>query len=195
MPCLLALILSPNPQPLATTNLLSFSTELDVRVCDCVCAHMCVCVCVCTLSCSIVSNCLGPLGLAPLSTGFSGKDTGARCHGLLQGIFPTQGLNPHLLCLLIGRGILYRWAPGNPYTAERHLRVLMLIMLPPVSTEPDSVLSFLPAVFSSTFTHIFFLSHPLELNSSRTFSEKSFPDLRSKSYYYQIFIAPWVTPS
>ena len=22
------------------------------------------------------------------------------CHALLQGIFPTQGLNPHLLCLL-----------------------------------------------------------------------------------------------
>ena len=23
------------------------------------------------------------------------------CHFLLQGIFPTQGLNPHLLCLLL----------------------------------------------------------------------------------------------
>ena len=22
------------------------------------------------------------------------------CHALLQGIFPTQGLNPHILCLL-----------------------------------------------------------------------------------------------
>ena len=26
-----------------------------------------------------------------------GKDTGMGCHGLLQGIFPTQGLNPGLL--------------------------------------------------------------------------------------------------
>ena len=29
-----------------------------------------------------------------------GKNTGAGCHALLQGIFPTQGLNPRLLCLL-----------------------------------------------------------------------------------------------
>ena len=26
-----------------------------------------------------------------------GKKSGVGCHGLLQGIFPTQGLNPHLL--------------------------------------------------------------------------------------------------
>ena len=29
-----------------------------------------------------------------------GKNTGMGCHFLLQGIFPTQGLNPHLLRLL-----------------------------------------------------------------------------------------------
>ena len=34
---------------------------------------------------------------APLSMGFSGKNTGAGCHFLLQMIFPTKGLNPHLL--------------------------------------------------------------------------------------------------
>ena len=28
-----------------------------------------------------------------------GKNTGVGCHFLLQGIFPTEGLNPHLLCL------------------------------------------------------------------------------------------------
>ena len=35
---------------------------------------------------------------APLSTGFSRQGTGVGCHFLLQGIFPTQGLNldlPH----------------------------------------------------------------------------------------------------
>ena len=31
---------------------------------------------------------------------FSGKNTGVSCHFLLQGIFPTQGWNPRLLCLL-----------------------------------------------------------------------------------------------
>ena len=34
---------------------------------------------------------------APLSWDFSGKNTGVGCHALLQGIFLTQGLNPHLL--------------------------------------------------------------------------------------------------
>ena len=28
-----------------------------------------------------------------------GKNTGVSCHFLLQGIFPTKGSNPHLLCL------------------------------------------------------------------------------------------------
>ena len=30
-----------------------------------------------------------------------GKNTGMDCHALLQGIFPTQGLNPHLLSLAL----------------------------------------------------------------------------------------------
>ena len=33
---------------------------------------------------------------APLSMGFSGKNTGVSCYFLLQGIFPIQGLNPSL---------------------------------------------------------------------------------------------------
>ena len=33
---------------------------------------------------------------APLSMGFPRQDTGVGCHFLLQGIFPTQGLNPGL---------------------------------------------------------------------------------------------------
>ena len=37
---------------------------------------------------------------APLSLGFSRHDPGVGCHFLLQGIFPTQGSNPRLLCLL-----------------------------------------------------------------------------------------------
>jgi len=34
---------------------------------------------------------------APLAIGFSDKNTGVDCYFLLQGIFPTQGLNPCLL--------------------------------------------------------------------------------------------------
>ena len=37
---------------------------------------------------------------APLSMGFSSKNTGVGCRVLLQGIFPTQGSNPRLLHLL-----------------------------------------------------------------------------------------------
>ena len=36
-----------------------------------------------------------------------GKNTGVGCHALLQGIFLIQGLNPHLLCLLHCRQVLY----------------------------------------------------------------------------------------
>ena len=36
-----------------------------------------------------------------------GKNTGVGCHALLQGIFPTQGSNPRLLCLLHWQAGLY----------------------------------------------------------------------------------------
>ena len=36
-----------------------------------------------------------------------GKNAGAGCHFLLPGIFPTQGLNWHLLCFLHHKQILY----------------------------------------------------------------------------------------
>ena len=45
----------------------------------------------------------------------SGKDTGVGCHELLQGIFPTQGLNLCLLCLLHWQlGSLPLAPPGSP---------------------------------------------------------------------------------
>ena len=60
---------------------------------------------------------LRPYGLKPtrlLSPWNSpGKNTGVGCHALLQGIFPAQGSNPHLLWLLTCRQILYCWATGE----------------------------------------------------------------------------------
>ena len=53
-----------------------------------------------------------------------GKNTGVGCHALLQGIFPTQGLNPHLLH--IGRWVLY----------YSHLLGSPLKMAPPTSCRP-----------------------------------------------------------
>ena len=53
---------------------------------------------------SVLSNSLRPHGPQPASLlcprNSPGKNTGIGCHSLLQGIFPTQGSNPHLLCLL-----------------------------------------------------------------------------------------------
>ena len=43
------------------------------------------------------------------------KNTGVGCHALLQGIFPTQGLNPSLLGLLHWQaGSLPLVPPGKP---------------------------------------------------------------------------------
>ena len=50
---------------------------------------------------SVVSDSLWPHGLQPTRLlcplDSPGKNTGVGCHFLLQGIFPTQGSNPHLL--------------------------------------------------------------------------------------------------
>ena len=52
----------------------------------------------------------------PLSKGSPGKNTGVGCRALLQGIFPTQGSNPHLFCLLHLQGGPLPLAPlGKPY--------------------------------------------------------------------------------
>ena len=49
---------------------------------------------------------------------FPAKSTGVSCHFLLQGIFPTQGLN---LCLLLGRWFFTTESPRKP----------ILYLLPP----------------------------------------------------------------
>ena len=55
-------------------------------------------------SCWAVADSLWPRGLSSARLlcppGLSGKNTGVGCHFLLQGIFPTQGLNPCLWHLL-----------------------------------------------------------------------------------------------
>ena len=79
--------------------------ELQVNCVSCSVVYMgsvCVCVCVCVcLSHSVVSDSLRPHGLYPARLlhpwDSSDKNTGVGCHSLLQGIFPTQELNPGLL--------------------------------------------------------------------------------------------------
>ena len=59
-------------------------------------------VCVYMLSCFSRSDSLQPHGLQPTRLlhplDSPGKNTGVGCHAFLQGIFPTQGLKPCLLC-------------------------------------------------------------------------------------------------
>ena len=61
-------------------------------------SHLFLCVCQVALSCPTLCNAMGCAAhQAPLSMGFPRQDTGLGCHFLLQGIFTTQGFNPHPL--------------------------------------------------------------------------------------------------
>ena len=53
---------------------------------------------------------------ALLSMEFSRQEYWSEFHSLLQGISPTQGSNPSLLCLLHCRQILYHWATGKAHS-------------------------------------------------------------------------------
>ena len=72
---------------------------------------------------------------APLSTGSPDKNTGVGCRALLQGVSPTQGWDPHLLCLLHCRWVLYH---------QRHLgcprfTIYTIILLALHRTSPSAV--------------------------------------------------------
>ena len=75
---------------------LVLSTERKVQI-----TYMSCFRCVCVVICSVMSDSLQPHGLYParLLWDFPGKNAKVDCHFLPQGIF--QGLNPHLLSLLI----------------------------------------------------------------------------------------------
>ena len=84
-----------------------------------------VCFCIsimgaCVLSRSVGSTSSQPCGLQPARLlcpwDSPGKNTGGGCHALLQGTFPSQGLNPHLLWLLHGRLILCHWATRKAHS-------------------------------------------------------------------------------
>ena len=82
---------------------------------------MCVCVCVCLVAQSHPTHC-DPMDYSPSGSSVHGdspgKNTGVGCHTLLQGIFPTQGLNPGLLHC---RWILYCLSPqGKYWSASYH---------------------------------------------------------------------------
>ena len=79
---------------------------------------------VCALSRSVMSDSLQPHGFysppgSSIQENSPGKNIGVGCHALLQGIFPTQGLNPGLPHC---RQILYHLShQGSPFTLQEIL--------------------------------------------------------------------------
>ena len=71
---------------------------------------MCPRVCLVAQSCPTLFD---PVGCGLWAAGLlcpwdlTGENTWEGCHALLQGIFPTRKLNPHLTCLLHCRQVLY----------------------------------------------------------------------------------------
>ena len=83
------------------------------------------CVCCATLSRRVVSDSLRPhrlwLSRRLYSWGSLGKNTGVGCHALLQGIFPTQGLNPGLLhCRQILYSLSHQGSPLKCIKTSNH---------------------------------------------------------------------------
>ena len=83
----------------------------------CVCVCVCVCIHLVSQSCPTLCDprdCSRPGASAHGDS--PGKNTGVGCHALLQGIFPTQGLN---IGLLHWRWILYHLShQGSPWILE-----------------------------------------------------------------------------
>ena len=71
----------------------------------------CAVLCLVAQSCPILCNPIDCSLPGPSVHGDSpGQNTGISCHALLQGMFPTQGLNLKLMQLLHCRKVLYCWA-------------------------------------------------------------------------------------
>ena len=72
---------------------------------------------------------------APLSIGFSSKNTGVACHALLQAIFPTQVSNPALSRPALEGGFFTTYATWDRYgltTTKRasHCPLLVRVIEP-----------------------------------------------------------------
>ena len=60
-----------------------------------------------------------------------GKNPGVGCHSLLQGIFLTQGSNPHLLCLLhLQEGSLQLAPPEKPMKLNSSYQITHKLLKP-----------------------------------------------------------------
>ena len=70
---------------------------------------------------------------------FPGKDTAVVCHFLLRGIFPTQGVNPRLLCCLHCRWTLYQYHHLKALTLLGRTQILCFLTAAPLRGGPKFV--------------------------------------------------------
>ena len=160
---------------------------------------------VCVLSCSIFVTLWTIAHQALLCMGFPGKNTGVGCHSLLQGIFLTQGSNPHLLHplhLLHCRQILYCWATrealSDTISSVQLLSHVQLFATPRTATLQASLsitnswsLLKLMSIKSLMPSNHLLLCRPLLLPlsifpSMRVFSNESALRIRWPKYWFQL---------
>ena len=115
-----------------------------------------------------MSHCLWPHGLytARLLCPWDspGKNSGVGCHALLQGIFPTQGLNPYLFHFLLWQAAFLPLAPPRKLISRIHRENQYVVSHSPVQTHTRRLLS---PIFSLTerphcLALEYFLNSPLQ---------------------------------
>ena len=130
---------------------------------SCECVWVCVCVCVCmrlwAQSCPTLCN---PTDCSPPGSSihgiFSGTNAGVGCHFLLQGIFPTQGSNPHLLGLLCWQVHFLSTGPPEPW-AKPNSQHLSTLLLPTrgkrdiINTEGNAIIQVDSLSFPENYSH------------------------------------------
>ena len=86
-----------------------------------------------------------------------GKITGVGCHFLLRGIFPAQGLNPCLLCLLHWQAVLYHQhhlgSPSMYHFSDKNAVHIKTTQKPNEQTEKQTLI--LRSLFSPQVTKVF----------------------------------------
>ena len=92
-----------------------------------------------------------------------GKNTGAGCHSLLQGIFPTQGWSPRLLCLLHWQLVSLPLTPPGKSRPQPLSNQLMRNLFFWQNRLKDSESSLTPLFF------LFFMSNPSRISASSAF--------------------------
>ena len=111
----------------------SINRYLHLFICVGGSIYLHVCMRACILA-SVMSNSLQPCGLQPVRLpcpwDCPGKNTGVGCHALLQGVFPTEGLNPGLPhCRRILYPLSHQRNAVYVYLCQLHRTVTQLIKI------------------------------------------------------------------